>query len=56
MRAAHLTSAGIAVPTHADVNAHVVSMYDVAGGSSTGTYAGVAATVTVVAASGTAAA
>jgi hypothetical protein len=32
-RAALMTAAGIAVPTHADVNAHVANMAGVAGGT-----------------------
>lgn len=32
-RAALLTAAGVAVPTHADVNAHLANMAGVAGGS-----------------------
>ncbi len=31
-RAAHLRAAGVEVPTHADVNAHVANMAGVAGG------------------------
>jgi hypothetical protein len=55
-RAAHLSAAGVAVPTHADVNAHLANMAGVAGGSDTGTYAGVAAVAGVAAASSAAAA
>lgn len=34
-RAAHLRAAGVAVPTHADVNSHLANMAGVAGGSAT---------------------
>jgi len=34
-RAAHLRAAGVAVPTHADVNSHLANMAGVAGGSNT---------------------
>ncbi len=54
-RAALLSAAGVAVPTHADVNAHLANMAGLAGGSGTGTDAAVA-TVAVVAASSSAAA
>lgn len=36
-RAAHLRAAGVAVPTHADVNSHLANMAGVAGGGSTPT-------------------
>lgn len=36
-RAAHLRAAGVEVPTHADVNAHLANMAGVAGGGTTAT-------------------
>ncbi len=51
-RAALLTAAGVEVPTHADVNAHVANMAGAAGGTGSATdYAADSATVVVCAAS-----
>jgi hypothetical protein len=55
-RAALLTTAGVAVPTHADVNSHLANMAGVAGGSDTGTYASIGVVVGVTASSSAAAA
>jgi len=37
-RAAHLRAAGVAVPTHADVNSHLANMAGVAGGATPAAY------------------